>query len=641
MRGAPGDDCVSGNLNRYASHPAANAHELVTSGGESALQLSRALFATLYVLYALVALGSAAGLAPLRSRATALLLLALSLLGGALCARLSRRGLPSQRLRTVSEPDRGSLLEHLGRLAFAAGLIATLAVLVLALLLPVGAYDALGYRLPAMAQWLDHGALHWVEGDDPLRNGYPLALEAIAAVLFRALDSAAAVDAIAPLFVLAGALALAGFAREVGALRSAALLSAGLFLLVPMHLLNAPSGYADAAFAGALVALLIAGARFATHAHVHGALLFDFGVGLALTMALKPHGFAFAGITLAGALFARLRWAPGGQLARQLASLLALLAPGLYFAARNVAMKGNPLYPLEVRAFGRVWLKGEAPLDGILTPDFNVPRELAAWPAALRPFWVWLQPHGPARTFDDRLAGFGYAFLLVGLPALAWLAVQCCRKEPAERDALRAVGFVLVLTLACWLLQPLSFWPRFSSWIWGAAALAIALLVTHLAASSGRAVLVTSLVLALVLPEALFALAHVKGLARLGYGVLREPPTRQLARVAGIRPAFVESALADREDVCRTPWRLGTDDANIDGVVAQLRPRPRMHVVEPRDFSELASALRARGCSELIAIGDNPLLARVPRDFVGNVRAATAFGRCHVISLSSALGVAP
>jgi len=42
----------------------------------------------------------------------------------------------------------------------------------------------------------------------------------IEALVFRAFDSAAGVDCVASLFVLAGAAALAGFARELGLSRS-------------------------------------------------------------------------------------------------------------------------------------------------------------------------------------------------------------------------------------------------------------------------------------------------------------------------------------------------------------------------------------------------------------------------------------
>ncbi|HVZ35302.1 MAG TPA: hypothetical protein VG963_22905, partial [Polyangiaceae bacterium] len=497
--------------------------------------------------------------------------------------------------------------------------------------LPIGAYDALGYRLPAIAAWLDAGAVVWVPGDDPLRNGYPLGLEVIAAVCFRAFDSAAAVDAVSVPFALSGALALASFARELGVPRWGARLAAGLFLLVPMQLLNAPSGYVDAAFAGGMVALFVAVARWARAGIVVPWLAADVGIAAALVTALKPHGFAFAALALAAGLWRRLRALDVRQAMQEFGRVLALASPGLFFAGRNAMMTGNPLYPLELRLGERVLLRGESSLDGILTPAFNVPRELAGLPSLLRPFWVWLQPHGPARSFDDRLAGFGYAFVAVGLPALAWAAWR----SRAAPDG-RGLALVIGLTFACWLLQPLSFWPRFTSWVWGAAALAIALAVSELVRTgrSGGALALACGALVFAVPEALYALAHVKGIDRLGLSVLGDDPITQLARVSGVDRQFVQRALVGKRDVCRTPWRLGTDDANLDGVVAQLSPRPRVHVVDDERWSALPRALRAHGCDQLIAIGDSPLLKQLPADASVRVEPALAFGPCHLVSLS-------
>jgi hypothetical protein len=618
---------VPDTMKRSASAPAdAPSH---VADGTPAHNIARALLTFAWVVYSVVVLASGVGLAPLASRVTAWALLGL----GVVAALLSF----ARRTVDVGAPCTASpALRVMAGALFAFGLAATVLATLLATLLPVGAYDALGYRLPAIAQWLDAGAVVWVGGDDQLRNGYPLGLEVIGSVLFRALDSAAAVDAVASLFLFAAAAALFGFVRSLrGA--AAGLLAAGLFLLAPMHLLNAPSGYADAAFAGALVVMLIACVRLARG---DAGATYDLGITLALVIALKPHGFAFAAVALIGLLVAHARTLR--SLARALPRIAVLLAPGLFFALRNVVHTGNPLYPVEVKAFGRVWLRGESSLDGILTPDFNVPRELAALPALLRPLWVWLQPHGPARSYDDRLAGLGYAFVLVALPALVWLVARCLRGTLADAER-RSLLLLLACTLVCFALQPLSFWPRFSSWMWGAGAVASALLVAELAARRPPAALaISALLLLLTVPEGAYALAHVKSVKGQNLASLFEGDhLTVLSRVAGVKRAFVERALVGRSDVCRTPWILGTDDANLDGVVAQLSPRPRMHVVDVPDPAQLSSLLRVHGCSELIAIGDSPLVARVSSQLAVHVEKATAFGRCHLLSLPPAIGVTP
>ncbi len=550
-----------------------------------------------------VVVTSVLGLQPLAGRGLPLAMLALGLLAG----WVSYRGVPG------AVVDGPRWLATVGAVTLGMGALATAVTVGLALWLPVGAYDAIGYRLPAVAQWLDAGAWTWVAGDDPLRNGYPLGLELIEAALFAGFGSPAAVDAVASLFVVAGALALFGFAQRLP--RGAGALAAGLFLLVPMHLLNAPSGYADAAFAGAMACLVIAVARL----ELNEAAWTELGLAAAWTMALKPHGIAYAGLALALAMVRRARtW-------RDPIKPALLASAGLVFAARNVVREANPIYPVEVRIGGRVVFPGRESLDAILTPSFNVPPELTALPSWLRPLWVWVQPYGPARSFDDRLAGFGYAFLLVALPATGFLVFNA-------RSALARAFFVLLaLSVACWLIQPLSFWPRFSSWLWAAGALAIALTVSQLIAA-GRpklALAITLSTLLLALPEAAFAIAHVKRLDQLAPWNM--PARERLAKLAKLNPLFVERALVGKRDVCRTPWRLGTDDANLDGVAAQLMPRPRVHVIDSEPLSRALADASARGCADLIVIGDNPIAAHSHR-----VERLRAFGVVSLLSVTPA-----
>lgn len=570
--------------------------------------LARSLLAGTGVVAVGLIASSALGLAPLASPVFCLFLLALGVLMSAGILRWARE----QEARPASGP---AWLDRLGRLALGAGALATILAVALALWLPVGAYDAIGYRLPAIAQWLDVGRWSWVIGDDPLRNGYPLGLELVEAALFGGFGSPAAVDAVAWVFLVAGACAMLGFARQLGLPRGAGELAAGLYLLVPMHLLNAPSGYADAAFAGAMACMAIALARRDRNAWL------DLGLAAGWTLALKPHGVVYAGLALASFAVLARDW-------RRLAGAVALAAPGLAFAARNVLHSGNPVYPLEVRWNGRVILFGRSTFNQILTPSYNVPAELLALPSWLRPLWVWLQPHGPARSYDDRLAGFGYAFVLLALPALL---VVAARSLAGRGEVARAFTILCAFSTLCWLLQPFSFWPRFTSWLWAAGGIALALAVSQLVdlgrARAALALVVVSLLLAL--PEAAYALLHVKHLSEVG--PLSASPRALLARVAELEPAFLERALVGKRELCRTPWRLGTDDANLDGVVAQLSPRPRMHVISARPLSRALADAAARGCDALIVIGNNSIAERAPPAWAGRIERLRAFGTVSLV----------
>jgi hypothetical protein len=194
------------------------------------------------------------------------------------------------------------------------------------------------------------------------------------------------------------------------------------------------------------------------------------------------------------------------------------------------------------------------------------------------------------------------------------------------------------LTFVCCLLQPLAFWPRFTSWLWGAAALSIGLVVSALVEEgrSKSALTIVCAVALLVLPEALYALSHVKRIDQLGMAMFDQDAVTTLSRVAGIDASFVRRVLLGKANVCRTPWRLGTDDANLDGVAAQLLPRPRVHVLKQTNFSELIASARARGCDRLIVIGDNPVLASAPSSWTKRIETATAFGTCRLVPVLSA-----
>jgi hypothetical protein len=567
------------------------------------------------------------GLRPLGSRSFAIALWLLGLVGGLVAAR---------RLASIAPqvPARAAPRTRLAALGYAVGSMGALVGVLTGLTawgLPMGSYDALGYRLPALAQWLDAGRVAWVTTDDSLRNGYPLGLEVLEASLYVVFGSSAPMELLGVLFVALGAAALGAFARELGMTRAASALAAGLFLLVPIHVLNAPSGYADAAFAGMVVSMFYLAARWVRGSRRPIDLIL-LGAAAALVVALKPHGLAFALATSAAAFVLRVQKDGLRSAVVQLGWVLGAMLPGFFFCARNLWHGVSPLYPVEVRVFGHVLFPGES-LDNVLTIEANVPAQLRAVPRWLRPPLVWLQPYGPATAFDDRLAGLGFTFLLCGLPALARLLAQL--RSRVARQRLAGLAFFLAATGLCFALQPLSFWTRFTSWLWGATALAIALAVDTLGSRAGWLSRVGLALCALgcgvLAPlEAAYALVHVKNLQSYGASLFLEDQTDALADVAGVPRSFVRTVMLGRKHVCRTPWTEGTNDANLDGIAAQLSPRPQMHVVWEENWQALGPQLRQLGCDSLIAIGHSPLRAPLPEFARG--RAFRAFGSVDVIS---------
>src|SRR5262249_12835121 len=156
----------------------------------------------------------------------------------------------------------------------------------------------------------------------------------------------------------------------------------GLFLLVPMVLLNAPSGYVDAAFAGAAVSLVLLTALAATAGD--RTLSVAAGMAAAHTLSLKGNGIAMVAATLAVTMgVASARRVLEGRAAgpRRLPAYIvgAVVAlPGAFWVVRNVLHTHNPLWPVEVKLAGRAVLPGLASMESVLDVAHNTPPVLAS-----------------------------------------------------------------------------------------------------------------------------------------------------------------------------------------------------------------------------------------------------------------------
>lgn len=576
-----------------------------------------------YTLYASVVLGSAVGLPALAATPVRIL----AVLAALLAAMFVRFGAET----TTAPVQHGSrLIENTGAGLWSFGLTVLGLDALIAARLPVGAYDALGYRLPAMAQWLDADNVAWVKSDDALRNGYALGLEVLMAAVTRIVGDTALIDVLALVFVLIGSCALASLAEELGLPRGAARIAGGAFMLVPIHVLNASSGYADAAFAGATTATFAFATGWAQSSERRLRLVVATGCAASFTCAIKSHGVVVAALILACAGFVRARRDGLAAIARESCLLGILCLPGMFFVLRNLIFKGNPIYPVEVRIGGHLLFPGIGSLDTVLSATANLPQALQSLPSWLRPPRVWLQLNGPAVDFDDRLAGLGYAFPLIAFPAMLWVGKRALQNR--DDKIARALGLMLVSSGLCFLVQPMTFWSRYTSWLWAPGALAGAYaLLTFERTDRKPFALLLALMLSAVMPlEGAFALAHVKRIDQYGLSIFTASSSASLARISGLDPPFVASLLSSRTHVCRTPWQDGTDDANLDGIAAQLSPRPQMHIIDALKIEAAVHAARARRCREIIVVGDSPLVSQA-RTAGLRVNSRTAFGVVRII----------
>jgi hypothetical protein len=587
-----------------------------------------------WFVHATVVLASWVGLRPLASQtASSALLVAgcvFSVLTAVACRGAAAAATPHPTGVSTTVLLALRALIGVGALVFALGILA-------AATFPIVAYDALAYRMPVIAQWLDAGSIAWVRTDDPVRNGYPLGQEAVSAVVAASTGSLRFADATSFFYVAGGALSIVWLAESWKVRSLFAWTSASVFVLAPMMVLNAGSGYVDAAFAGATVALICCTTLATRDAEPDPIAVGAAGMAAAHVLALKGTGAGFVVLCAAGALLRlglRLaRRVPAPSVERSprsprlrkraaLGLVVALALPGTFWSVRDLTYTGNPVWPVDVRLAGNTLWAGVGTMEQIIDVLHNTPADFARLTAPVRVLHTWLQLRGTANVYDDRRAGLGWTWPLLALPAIVCVLKRALRRaKRGPLDEQMEMVFVLALTAAFFALQPMNWWPRYTLWLWGAGALALALEAERLC-RRGRVRMLTCGALALTAVccvEGACALATANGtkvalwrLSRPGADLHTLLDTRSgVNAVYWVPPEFWELGLDLRSDLCRGAWKPETDDAILDGVFAQLTPRPRMHILDDDSIGwpNLRQQARAAGCSELLLFKGSPALA--------------------------------
>jgi hypothetical protein len=341
--------------------------------------------------------------------------------------------------------------------------------LLVALVLPPFAFDALTYHLTIAASWVQN------ENLDPSALSlccayYPANSELIFAWPMLLLGSDGAVDLVQFGFVALGALSVAGIVRSAGLPAAAAATGAGLFAATPIVIVQAPTDYADVIVAASALAGLHALTRFAVTGAwprlvvaglAAGVLLGTKGTGVIWAAALAATALAIAiGLVRSGRV-------PARPAARALAAfLIPCLALGSYWYARNWIETDNPAYPFAVDVAGVDLFDGPIRVDDVLTePDAGGDE---AWPSAIVRSWAadldfWRQG---SYEYQQRSGGLGPLWPWLALPLLVPVTVALVRRRSPALIAVAVVAVVLVV-------QPYGWWSRFTIPLMAIGALAI------------------------------------------------------------------------------------------------------------------------------------------------------------------------
>jgi hypothetical protein len=255
-------------------------------------------------------------------------------------------------------------------------------------------------------------------------------------------------------FLVVAAFAAYASARRLGARVSAAIIAATWFAGVFPFLLFSTEANVDTIFVAAYLLAAYFFLRLALNDEGTSDLVLG-ALALGGVLGTKPSGFVFGGLLLGvAALVVWLRRASLRETLENLALLVVLpLVMVGYWYGRNAWLTGNPLYPLQVRVLGKVWLAGWYGPEVMTQSQYYIARDnwralgdilLAVFDPRQLPFWAVAS--GGAWSLGRRktnLDGFVWAFSALALANVAtyWIAVPY---RSQQRFMLQACGLLVV-----------------------------------------------------------------------------------------------------------------------------------------------------------------------------------------------------
>lgn len=366
--------------------------------------------------------------------------LAISGLGSALLPR-SETGSAS-----AGVPERW---EPAATLALGLVLCAAIRLGVCALLLPVRVVsDGPIYHLYFAARWWKAGRLFPIAA--PFGETAATYFPANGDLWFAWLMAGSGGDRLARIgqapFALLAALAVYGMARRLGAGATAAAIAACWFAAAEPFLLYSFEANVDTIFVAAYLSAAYFALRYALRDGGPATLILA-GLAAGLALGTKPTAPVFVPLlmVLIWIVIARQHEQPGYvRLGYISLFTLMLFLPAAYWYGRNIALAGNPLYPLQISAFGRTWLRGWYEPSAMRESQFYL--LITAWRELGDIVFM---------VFDPRLVPV-WAAALAG----AWAMGR--RREPPLDRAVWACSALAAANLALyWTLIPYRTQPRF------------------------------------------------------------------------------------------------------------------------------------------------------------------------------------
>ncbi len=264
-------------------------------------------------------------------------------------------------------------------------------------------------------------------------------------------------------FLILGGMAIEAIARHLGTRASAARLAACWFVAITPELIFAFEPNVDSILiAGYLLGVYFFLRAFTSSEPLSVRALILGSLAAGLGMGTKPTGIVFFPPVLA-LVVVGLVWRWWGHWRSGLLSVIAAVLPALammgYWPIRNALLTGNPLYPIQIEAMGRVWFAGWFAPGAMHQSPYYIPwqnwracwdiilsvcdpRELPVWLASLVGVWAIRRP----RTTDDRVTDrwvWGFAGLALFNLAAYWLVIPYRSQQRFSFPALALLAIPL------------------------------------------------------------------------------------------------------------------------------------------------------------------------------------------------------
>jgi len=364
-------------------------------------------------------------------------------------------GAPRQRFRTALRVPRQWGLRRAVIPTVTACLVLMLLVSALAsgLLAPPRGWDVMSYHLPRAVAWLQHGDLGHYGGNAAYYpgNGELVVLTA----LFSGSDRLVPVVQLP--FALLATLAVFGIARQLGAGRRAALLSAFCFLSAPIVVFQCAIAKNDLIAAGTMCAAVYFALRASRRDAPRGERALDsLTLGLAVGLAIGtrypalPLGLAVLALTFVPLAVRRADHRGESSLAAGFAKPAVLAVVGAcltsaYWYISNWLAAGNPFAPFGLRVAGASLWPGVDPTEVYGAQQFYYVKSIVEW------WWFPLRDRALNGSYSAA-AGFGAAFAALAIPAS--IRIVSRRSTPGVSDErLRSRRFLVALAaiaIAIW-----------------------------------------------------------------------------------------------------------------------------------------------------------------------------------------------